>query len=74
MVRQETWTYNTWFGKCSIHYANPLCILYNDSTLWCYQVWLYCSYLCTYQYIITKLKQPNIKKFRSRVHEYASGL
>ena len=21
MVRQETWSYSTWFGKCSIHYA-----------------------------------------------------
>jgi len=58
MVRQETWSCSTWFGKCSIHYA------YNVSTL-CAQVWLYCSYLCTYQYIITKVKQPNILKFRS---------
>jgi len=21
MVRQETWSCSTWFGKCSIHYA-----------------------------------------------------
>jgi len=21
MVRQGTWSYSTWFGKCSIHYA-----------------------------------------------------
>ena len=21
MVRHETWSYSTWFGKCSIHYA-----------------------------------------------------
>jgi len=21
MVRQEMWSYSTWFGKCSIHYA-----------------------------------------------------
>jgi len=27
MVRQETWSYSTWFGKCSSHYA------YNVSTL-----------------------------------------
>jgi len=27
MVRQETWSYSTWLGKCSIHYA------YNVSTL-----------------------------------------
>jgi len=59
MARQETWSYSTWFGICSINYA------YNVSTLWCSQVWLYCSYLCTYQYIITKVKQPNSIKFRS---------
>jgi len=58
MVRQETWSYSTWFGKCSIHYA------YKVSNLWCSQVCLYC-YLCTYQYIIPKVKQPNILKFRS---------
>jgi len=49
MVRQETWSYSTWFGNCSIHYAH------NVSTTWCFQVWLYCSYLCTYQYIIPKV-------------------
>jgi len=38
MVRQETWSYSTWFGKCSIHYA------YTVSTL-CSQIWLYCSYV-----------------------------
>jgi len=59
MVRQEMWSCSTCFGKCSIHYA------YNVSTLWCSQVWLCCSYLCTYQYIIPKVKQPNISKFRS---------
>jgi len=21
MEMQETWSYSTWFGKCSIHYA-----------------------------------------------------
>jgi len=21
MAMQETWSYSTWFGKCSIHYA-----------------------------------------------------
>jgi len=21
MAMQETWSYNTWFGKCSIHHA-----------------------------------------------------
>jgi len=59
MVRQETWSYSTWFDKCSNHYA------YKVSTLWCSQVWLYCSYLCTYQYIIPEVKQPNIQKCRS---------
>jgi len=59
MVRQETWSYSTWFGKCSIHYA------YNVSSLWCSQVWHYCSHLCTYQYIIPKVKQSNISKFWS---------
>jgi len=47
MVRQEKWSCSTWFGKCSIHYANKV------STLW-----LYCSNLCAYQYIIPKVKQP----------------
>jgi len=37
MIRQETWSYNTWFGKCSIHYACSV------STLCCSQVCLYCS-------------------------------
>jgi len=59
MVRQEMWSYSTWFGKCSIYCG------YNVSSLWCSQVWLYCSYLCTYQYIIPKVKQPNVLKFRS---------
>jgi len=49
MVRQETWFYSTWFSKCSIRYA------YKVSTLWCSQVSLYCSYLCTYQYIINQI-------------------
>jgi len=39
-----------------------------------FQVWLYCSYLCTYQYIIAKVKQPSISKFQRRMHEYAIGL
>jgi len=50
MVRQEMWSYSTWFGKCSVHYAHSV------STSWCPQVWLYCSYLCTYQHIIPKVK------------------
>jgi len=54
MVRQEMWSCTTCFGKWSIYYA------YKISTLW-----LYCSYLCTYQYIIPKVKQPIILKFRS---------
>jgi len=57
IVRQKTWSYSTWFGKCSIHYA------YKVSTLWSSQVWLYCGYLCAYQYIIPKVKQRNILKF-----------
>jgi len=28
MAMQETWSYSTWFGKCSIHYA------YSVLTLW----------------------------------------
>jgi len=24
MAMQETWSYSTWFGKCSIHYANTV--------------------------------------------------
>jgi len=24
MAMQETWSYSTWFGKCSIHYADSL--------------------------------------------------
>jgi len=59
MVRQETWPYSTWFGNCSIHYA------YNVSTSWCFQVWLYCSYLCTYQYII-----PTVSSLSSTVVIY----
>jgi len=39
VIRQEMWSYSTWFGKCSIHCA------YSVSTLWCSRVWLYCSYL-----------------------------
>jgi len=31
MMRQETWSYSTWFDKCSIHYA------YNVTTLWCFR-------------------------------------
>jgi len=50
MVRQETWSYCTRLGKRSTHYA------YKLSTLWCSQVWLYCSYLCAYQYVIPKVK------------------
>jgi len=51
MVRQETWSYSTWSGKCSIRYA------YNVAALWSSQAWLYCSYLYTYQYIIPKVNQ-----------------
>jgi len=39
MVRQEMWSYSTWFDKCSIHYAYSVSL----STSWCSQVWLYCS-------------------------------
>jgi len=36
---QETWSYNTFFGKWSIYYA------FNSvSPLWYSQMWLYCSY------------------------------
>ena len=34
MVRQETMSYSSWFGKCSIHHT------YNISTLWYSQAWL----------------------------------
>ena len=66
--RREMWSYSTFSGKCSIHYA------YRVSALWCSQIWLHCSYWCTYQYIIPKVTQANILKFRSRVHKYASRL
>jgi len=39
MVKQETWSYSTWFGKCSVHYMHN-----SFSTLWYSRVWLYCSY------------------------------
>ena len=55
----------TWFDKCSIHYA------YSVWTLWCSQVWLYCSYQCSYQYIVTAVKQPFFT-FRVIVHKYAT--
>jgi len=33
MVRQETWSYNTWFGKHSIIFVFQLYILRYDSTI-----------------------------------------
>jgi len=36
MGRQEMWSYSTWFGKCSIHYAynvSAFDVLRFDSTL-----------------------------------------
>jgi len=27
MAMQETWSYNTWFGQCSIHYAYNYTVL-----------------------------------------------
>ena len=38
VLRQEMWSYSTWFGKCSIHSA------YSVSTLWSSQVCHYFSY------------------------------
>jgi len=51
MVRHETWSYSTWFGKCSNRYVHSV------SILWCSQVWLYCSYSGTYQHwwLVVKL-------------------
>ena len=59
MVRQVTWSYSTWFSKCPIRYA------YNVSTSWCSQVLLYTVVIYVLTNIITKVKQPNILKFRS---------
>jgi len=59
MVKQETWSCSTWFGKCSIHYA------YNVSALWCSQVWLYCICLCTSQYIIPKVNNQIFSNFET---------
>jgi len=38
VLRQEMWSYSTWFGKCSSHSA------YSASTLWSSQVCHYFSY------------------------------
>ena len=53
VLRQETWSYSTWFGKSSIHYT------YHVSTSWCSQVWLYCSHWCTNQCIILQSYTTN---------------
>jgi len=68
VARHETWSYSNWLRKCSIHYT------YSVSTLWCSQVWLYCSYSCTYLNNIPKIKQPIFFITKHRVHEYVSGL
>ena len=53
MVRQETWTYNTWFGKCSIHYAYSYCI-----TIQLYDVIKFDSTVVIY--VFTSILSPNL--------------
>jgi len=33
MVRQETWSHSTWFGKCSIHYVYKVSTMFSGLTL-----------------------------------------
>jgi len=65
MAMQETWSYSTWFGKCSIQYAYTMFWLYDilrfDSTIFI---------KCTYQHIMSEVKQPNSSKVWSILHEY----
>jgi len=54
--------------SCNFHFAYT----YSVSTSWYSQIWLYCSYYCTSQYLMTRVKQPKSFKVRSIQHEYAS--
>jgi len=69
VVRQETWSYSTWFGKCSIHYAYIVFQLYDV-------VRFGSTVVINVLINISSLKLNNLcfQISKHEVHEYASGL